>query len=660
VPTGEQQVAILHILPMAGTLITDDFNLSPKQASTPSSGNLIINPSMETAGNSAPIGWQADSWGANTTSFTYATNNGHTGNASAIVQMTSYTSGDAKWYFDPVSVQPSTQYTYSDYYKSTITSKLVVRFDDGNGNYTYIEPIDPVLATNWAQALTTFITPSNAKHVTILHLIAGVGILQTDDATLTAIPTVSISVPQSGAILKGSIQVQITVPNNTSSVQLQIDGANLDNLITAAPWQLNWNTATTTNSTHTLTATLSLLNGTSITSVPVQIIVNNVAPGGNGIPNPSLEAVDPLSMALPLGWRQGNWGTNTASFSYLKSGHTGTHSIKVQINSYTDGAAYWHTATPQLVTGGQMYDFKDYYKSSVSSELDASITMADGSIQDVYLGSAFESPNSWTKFEAQFTVPVGAVSIIIYHDIYSVGYLTTDDYSLTNFAYHGFSRPIVSITDDDGFADFYTHGLPILQKYGLPATAYIISSATGAPSYMTAAQINSLYSAGVEIGSHSVDHPDLSLLTAARQDTELKDSQATLQNLLGIAVKDYAAPYGVYNQQIVTDAQKYYQTYRGTEPGYNAKNNFDSMNLQVQNITSTTTIAQVQSWLQEAATTNTWLILVYHEVDTIPADTTYNTYPSDFDAQMAAVKTSGISVETITQAITEITPQLSL
>jgi hypothetical protein len=166
-----------------------------------------------------------------------------------------------------------------------------------------------------------------------------------------------------------------------------------------------------------------------------------------------------------------------------------------------------------------------------------------------------------------------------------------------------------------------------------------------------------MYNAGVEIGSHSVDHPDLTTLTAAQQDAELKNSQLTLQQLLGVPITDYAAPYGAYNQQVVTDAQKYYQTYRTTQPGFNAKNNFNPMSLQVQNITSSTTVANVQGWLQEAAATNTWLILVYHEVSNTPIDATYNTLPSDFDAQMAAVKNSGIAVETMAQAMSEIKSQ---
>jgi hypothetical protein len=125
-----------------------------------------------------------------------------------------------------------------------------------------------------------------------------------------------------------------------------------------------------------------------------------------------------------------------------------------------------------------------------------------------------------------------------------------------------------------------------------------------------------------------------------------------------VPIADYAAPYGAYNQQIVTDAAKYYQTYRGVQSGYNAINNFDPLNLRVQDITSSTTLADVQGWLAEAAATNTWLILVYHQVNPSPSAGEYNTVPSDFDAQMDAVKNSGLAVETVAQAFKEVSSQL--
>jgi len=670
IPANEVKVSVWHILPTAGSLTTDDFSLTtqatPVQTPPPTGDNLIANPSMETANGTAPAGWQTDNWGANTANFSYVTNDGHTGTNSAKVQITSYTDGDAKWYFNPVAVQPNMQYTFTDYYKSTIASSLVVRFDDGNGNYTYVEPADPVAASDWTQATATFTTPATAKFVTVLHLIAGVGSLQTDDASLVSAasqpaPTaVSITAPSNNATVSGGVQVTLA-PNQTTgikSIQMQLDGQNLGGPITAAPWQFAWNTATTSNGTHTLKAILTPTTGTPITSNAVQVTVNNAAATSNLIANPSFETASQTNTKLPASWNTGGWGTNTAGYTYVSGGHTGAHSAKAQITAFTSGAAYWVPAAASPITGGQMYDFSDWYKANTSSELDATVTMADGSQQYLYLGTAFNSPNSWTKFDIQFTAPAGAVSVQIYHDIYSVGYVQTDDFSLSTFKYQGFKRPLVSITDDDGFTNFYTNGVPVLQKYKLPATAYIISSYLDQPLYMTSAQVKSLYGDNVEVGSHSVDHPDLTTLTATQQDTELKNSQATLQKLLGMNVKDYAAPYGAFNTQVTTDAAKYYQTYRTTLTGYNGKNNFNAMNLYVQNVTSSTTTADVQGWLQEAAATNTWLILVYHEVSTSPVDSVDNTLPADFDAQMAAVKNSGVTAVTMAQAMSEIKTQL--
>lgn len=670
VPATAVKVSILHILATAGSLQTDDFSLNTAQVVTPpanTNGNLILNPSFETANGNNPVDWQTGGWGTNATAFTYDTTDGHTGTHSAKIQTTSYTSGDAKWYFNEVAVSPSTQYIYSDYYKSNIATSLVAQFDNGSGALTYSTLTASVAAsaTNWQQASVTFTTPATAKDVTIFHLIAGVGTLQIDDASLLPAPvvptTVSITSPAANAKLSGNVVVTASINSTTaiSSVQFKLDGNNLGSALTYAPYQQSWNTATASNGAHSLTAVVTTTDNKTTTSVATPVTVSNSGTiSNNVIPNPSLETVDPTNSKQPLDWFSSSWGANTSTFTYLSTGHTGNHSVKVQTTKYTNGAAYWDFAN-QPITGGQMYDFSDYYESNINNEVDATIVMSDGSVQYLYLGSLYPSPNSWSKFDTQFMAPAGAVAINIEHDIFAVGWLTTDDYSLTPFSYQGLNRPLISITDDDSYASFYTNGLPILQKYGLTSTDYIITSyIDNVSGYMSSAQVKGLYAAGEEIGSHSVDHPDLTTLTATQQNTELQNSQTFLQNLIGVPVTDYAAPYGSTNTQVVTNADKYYKSYRGVEAGYNAKNNFDANNLLVQNIVDTTTLAQIQSWIAEAKTTNTWLILVYHQVDPDSAAGEYNTYPSDFDAQMSAVKSSGITVETVSQALNEVKAQL--
>lgn len=70
---------------------------------------------MESAISSGtqPIGWQKDKWGENTTTFAYL-NTGYTGSRSVKVTISKYTSGDAKWYFNPIPVSPNASYNFSD------------------------------------------------------------------------------------------------------------------------------------------------------------------------------------------------------------------------------------------------------------------------------------------------------------------------------------------------------------------------------------------------------------------------------------------------------------------------------------------------------------------------------------------------------------------
>jgi len=633
--------------------------------------NLINNASMETvdpANSNLPQGWSQGNWGTNTTAFSYPAT-GHTGSRSAKVQISSYTSGDAKWYFSPVAITGGVQYSFSDYYESNVTSDIVAQFDDGTGKYSYVD-YGPQAASSsaWSQASFNFTAPATAKYITVFHLINSVGWLQTDDysltsQTVTTTPTVSITSPGSNSTVSGTVNITANASYSgaISNVQFMVDGVNFGSAVTAAPYQIAWDTTKLINGLHQISAVVTTGDNQTASATPVSVTVSNAsATPGNIIPNPSVETPDPANAKQPQGWSKGTWGANSTTFSYITTdGHTGTHSNKVQMSSFSSGASYWYF-TPQPILPNQQYDFKDYYKASVVTEVDAGINMSDGTTQYVYLGATYPDKSNWTKFETQFTTPANAVSISIYHSIYSVGWLQTDDLSLSTYSTVGFQRPVISLTFDDGWESYYKNGVPILNKYGFTSTDYIISGYLGDADYMTKAQVKQLYTMGHEIGSHTVDHPDLTSLSATKLNTELKNSQSTLQTVIGAPVTDFASPYGAYNQTVLNNIKQYYSSHRSVDTGFNAKSNFDVYDIKVQNMVSTTTLAQVQSWVQQAQASNTWLVLVYHQVDSSLNKTSepYNTYQSDLDAQLAYIKSTGIAVETVKQAIAELTPQL--
>jgi hypothetical protein len=142
----------------------------------------------------------------------------------------------------------------------------------------------------------------------------------------------------------------------------------------------------------------------------------------------------------------------------------------------------------------------------------------------------------------------------------------------------------------------------------------------------------------------------------------MSQSQATLKSITGISPTDLAYPYGLYDSTVVSAAKQYYSAARGVEDGYNSVDNFNPYDLKVQNVYDTTTTAQIADWVAQAQATNTWLILVYHSVDDNPNPATdagiYNVTTAQFSSELAAIKASGVKVETMQQALQEVTPQL--
>jgi len=107
-------------------------------------------------------------------------------------------------------------------------------------------------------------------------------------------------------------------------------------------------------------------------------------------------------------------------------------------------------------------------------------------------------------------------------------------------------RPVV-LTFDDGYADFFTTAVPILQSHGFTATDFVISGRMGWGGYMTPSQIVAADGMGFTIGAHTVDHVALAAQVPARASWEIKQSKLSLEALLGHPVRDFAYPYGSFN-----------------------------------------------------------------------------------------------------------------
>ena len=109
------------------------------------------------------------------------------------------------------------------------------------------------------------------------------------------------------------------------------------------------------------------------------------------------------------------------------------------------------------------------------------------------------------------------------------------------------SQKTVMITFDDGTYGQYKYAFPILKKYGLTATYYIVSNRSG----IRAPQLKEMAQAGMEIASHSATHPNLVNLKDLEQLTyEIYSSKSILAARTGKPVYGIAYPGCVADSKV--------------------------------------------------------------------------------------------------------------
>jgi peptidoglycan/xylan/chitin deacetylase (PgdA/CDA1 family) len=194
-PNDVATVTILQIVTNAGWLQTDDFSLTKDTIPVGNSSNLIANADFELTNGAQPIGWTNNSWGTNTSVFTYDAT-GRSGK-SAKVAISKYTDGDAKWSATPVGVSAGKTYTYSDYYKSGVTTRVVLAFTSGSATVYQELATAPASATAWSAYTSNFTVPTGATKVAVYHLLDKVGSLSIDDTKLVLAATTPTPTPTS-------------------------------------------------------------------------------------------------------------------------------------------------------------------------------------------------------------------------------------------------------------------------------------------------------------------------------------------------------------------------------------------------------------------------------------------------------------------------------
>jgi peptidoglycan/xylan/chitin deacetylase (PgdA/CDA1 family) len=118
----------------------------------------------------------------------------------------------------------------------------------------------------------------------------------------------------------------------------------------------------------------------------------------------------------------------------------------------------------------------------------------------------------------------------------------------------------VMITADDGRMSFYENAYPVLKKYNLPATIFVIIDHIGKPDYLGWNELREMSDSGlIKIGSHTKSHPWLPSVSVdeAKLYDELADSKEVLEKHLGKKVDYLCYPNGGFNDAVKEAAKKY-------------------------------------------------------------------------------------------------------
>ncbi len=131
-----------------------------------------------------------------------------------------------------------------------------------------------------------------------------------------------------------------------------------------------------------------------------------------------------------------------------------------------------------------------------------------------------------------------------------------------------FPERTVLVTFDDGFADNYVNAFPILQREGIPMTLFLTADYIGGPELpvlrdrkgvrpLSWPQVEEMARHGVELGAHTLTHPNLTELGDEELHREVTESRTRIHEQTGVPVDSFCYPRGHFDarvKQAVRDA----------------------------------------------------------------------------------------------------------
>ena len=195
---------------------------------------------------------------------------------------------------------------------------------------------------------------------------------------------------------------------------------------------------------NTVVRTVGAVIGGAVKPAVAAASTPPAGPGVNAIVNPSLETLG--SDGLPSCFMRGGYGVNTAAFTMVTPGRTGTRAAKVTVTGYSDGDAkllptFDGGACSPTVTPGNTYSLRAWYKSTTPTQFAVYLRNPIG-VWQYWTSSPWYAVSAATFTQAIWTspaIPAGMTGISFGLNVFANGEITTDDYAL----YDSIGAPVV-------------------------------------------------------------------------------------------------------------------------------------------------------------------------------------------------------------------------
>ncbi|MBI1849670.1 MAG: polysaccharide deacetylase family protein [Planctomycetes bacterium] len=129
-------------------------------------------------------------------------------------------------------------------------------------------------------------------------------------------------------------------------------------------------------------------------------------------------------------------------------------------------------------------------------------------------------------------------------------------------------RDDVQITFDDGNASDIEVALPALVARDLTAEFFILAGKLDESGYLSRDDVRVLAESGMRIGSHGMFHRPWRGLSEAALREELVDARTEIEQVVGVAIRDAACPFGAYDRRVLHRLRESgYEHVFTTDPG---------------------------------------------------------------------------------------------